>query len=248
MNLVHLRSKSLSPDYLRRYVERAFKVVLWLLVIGLVGCDKPDQSPVRKRIESRVVVSTDKVLSVTLPTALWLHTFSMGIEATHPAGRFRYFFGHLPPDKLIRIVGQVKDVLAKKGWRVAEERHFKEAVQLELERGGISGEPKEMRRLWYVRSAGRVLVCDGIADTPYKQRLEKPFKTLCGQCELTRLEEPPKPSKKAKKAVRGKAKSGNKAAIPRRTMKKPTPETHLEKPVIPVDSPKKPTAAPPKAP
>jgi len=215
--------------------------MLWLLVNGQVGCDKPDQTPVRKRIESRQVVSTDKVLSVTLPTALWLHAFSTGVEATHPAGRYRYFFGHLPPEKLIRIVGQTKDVLTKKGWRVAEERHFKEAVQLELERGGISGEPKEIRRLWYIRSVGRVLVCDGLAETPYKARLDAPFKTFCGRCELTRLEAAPKPpTKKTKKTVRGKAKSAKKPTVSGRGLKKPTPDTRLKKP----DMPTKPSVNP----
>ncbi len=179
------------------------------LVLALIFSGCPNDTPIQAKNmpTERPVTSRDGVLTVRLPTGLWIHRHETGLQATHPAGRYRLYFGHGSSDTLMRLAGYTKDVLGKQGWRVAGERFYAQATHLVFERGGVQGEPKEARTTWHLRVAGRLLTCDGIADAAYRERIEGGFKELCSTSRLLKLEKKPPPKKdKTQASKRGKVK------------------------------------------
>jgi len=104
-------------------------------------------------------------------------------------GTLRVQIEHLPEDKIIRLVGHAKDVLTRRGWEVAKERHYEYASELTLRQGPRSA-PTLLRSMWFVPEGGRVLLCDGIADPRWETRLGEAFGALCRSVELAPLPEP----------------------------------------------------------
>jgi hypothetical protein len=166
----------------------------WLGVAGAAGCHKGDERAAAEAAASKAQQVKDRqgVLTVTLPVDLLVHRHDAAIQATTADGGLRLYLAHQPDEKLIRLVGNAKDVLRKRGWDTKRERHYEQAVELNLERGGVSGVVFEVRTLWWVRVGGRVLLCDGVAGEDHRARLEEILLPLCQQVVLEPL--PPAPA------------------------------------------------------
>ena len=218
------------------------------MCLFLASCTADPTSVILEEPTDQDVTSLDGVLTVSLPPGLWIHRHTQAIQATHPSGHYRFFVGHGKTDTLMRLAGYAKDVLGKQGWRIANERHYSQATHLKFERGGVRGDPTEVRAVWHLKVAGRLLTCDGIADAGHAKQLQGRFKTLCSTSRLLKFVPPPPPAKKKGKLGK-KTKSQAKTARKKGRMKKRSARPGDAKPKRPTPTgakPAKPSTGPAK--
>lgn len=236
---------SMTPEPARgkhRPQSLAILILSGLAVMLIATACTKENSPVPVAAPTeRSATTLDGVLTVVLPTGLWLHQHQDSLQATHPNGRFRYYFGHQAATSVIRRSGYTKDVLSKREWRVSGERHYKKATHLTLERGGVRGDPKEVRHIWHLNAAGRLLVCDGIADAAYQDELGDKFKNLCSSSRMITFV-PPKPKKKDEKKTEAKTKKKTPSKATKTAPSKPLGVTN--KPASPAPTKKTPDTVP----
>ncbi len=184
--------------------RRRLVILLALSLIGASGActgDDGGAAAPAPSIGERVRRHSDRsgALSVGLPDDLLVHRFDGALAATTTDGRFRLHLERVDPElpspsappaggaiapgedeasdrELMRLAGAAKDALDALGWVVVGEQHRERAIRVRLERGL---QPRERREIWWIRSGGRIAICDGLVRGSADSRLGEALETLC---------------------------------------------------------------------
>lgn len=170
------------------------KVLPALGALALTGC--PEESGTQQVVEevpdAHSVSTRDGRLAMTMPVDLMVHSHDDALFGTSLDGGFRLFVSHQPPDKIMRAVGNAKEILIKRDWELVEELHFERAAVIRFEiKESPAADPTELRTVWFVERPEGIITCDGVATPEGARRLGDDLKELCQSVRVERPEAAP---------------------------------------------------------